>query len=525
MTSQPEKDCGGLDGPGMATRARSQQPIVNNLFNNFTNLNIPKKIRTFPDRRVACDPWETRPYSIVKSTPAPMVVNAHWRGQYLVSPAKGHDKVNKKNIMPTSSSINSSRTSPEKERGHDDKNPTCPEKERDKDNKNPTCLEKERGKGITKSSSPEKERVKANKNQKNSSTSLDGGRLKSRTVVNSAMDNENEIRHHEDMDAEQARMDEAEKLYESRRIAREQKKMSSASKLRTSWATVEEYIGSWTQDLPEILEPFEGTTNYLGGQIPPPFEIGKVADRVNSIRRDANHQVVLQWLAAEGSERLTNGQKIFAEQLFDMWTDFREVEHKFPTVTPAQQSNQDKLNEWVFRVSQRSPLVRALTSFRNAVCKLNDDIEKWTIALVMRSQNKDGTPFRQHPLTVETVKHAKLAWLATDITLRAIAGPGFNELDWASAGEIYSLQNNTFRKLLFDRVGALLDIHHIDIEHDYPWLVRYTDNVPRDAPSQVPLYRHIREELDKRGNIGLDEILEWHYKTRPVSKVMIVDLK
>ena len=70
MTSQPEKDCGGLDGPGMATRARSQQPIVSNLFYNFTNLNIPKKIRTFPDRRVACDPWETRPYAIVKSTPA-----------------------------------------------------------------------------------------------------------------------------------------------------------------------------------------------------------------------------------------------------------------------------------------------------------------------------------------------------------------------------------------------------------------------------------------------------------------------
>ena len=30
MTSQPEKDCGGLDGPGMATRARSQQPVISN---------------------------------------------------------------------------------------------------------------------------------------------------------------------------------------------------------------------------------------------------------------------------------------------------------------------------------------------------------------------------------------------------------------------------------------------------------------------------------------------------------------
>jgi hypothetical protein len=160
-------------------------------------------------------------------------------------------------------------------------------------------------------------------------------------------------------------------------------------------------------------------------------------------------------LAAEGSERLTNGQKIFAEQLFEMWADFREVEDKFPTTTPMEHIfNRDKLNDWVFRVSQRSPLVRALKSFRNSVLKLTDDIEKWTIALVMRNQNKNGTPFRQHPLTVETVKHAKLAWRATDITLRALVGPEFDELNWEVAGDIYALQNNTFRRLLFDRVGV-----------------------------------------------------------------------
>ena len=73
---------------------------------------------------------------------------------------------------------------------------------------------------------------------------------------------------------------------------------------------------------------------------------------------------------------------------------------------------------------------------------------------------------------METKQNARLAMKAVDITLRALAGPRFDELNRDLAVEIYTLQNNTFRRLLFDRVGALLDVHHIDIEHTYPWLIR-----------------------------------------------------
>ena len=97
-------------------------------------------------------------------------------------------------------------------------------------------------------------------------------------------------------------------------------------------------------------------------------------------------------------------------------------------------------------------MVRALKSLQESTAKLVEDIDKWTIALVLRSQNKDGTPFRQHPLTVETVK---LTWLAIDVTLRALAGPKSDELNWEVAGDIYALQNNTLKRMLFDRVGAL----------------------------------------------------------------------
>jgi hypothetical protein len=86
------------------------------------------------------------------------------------------------------------------------------------------------------------------------------------------------------------------------------------------------------------------------------------------------------------------------------------------------------------------------------------------------------------------------------------------------------MQSDTFRKLLFDRLGALLDVQHQDIERIYPWMVRYTDNILRDAPSQLPLYRKIMGEMAIR-TVSTEEIIHWHNMTRPVSTMLIVDLE
>ena len=226
----------------------------------------------------------------------------------------------------------------------------------------------------------------------------------------------------------------------------------------------------------------------------------------------------------EGNERITNGQKLFAERLFELWKDYRPVEHEFPKETPTIIWPEAFFREWVFKVSNRSPLVRALNSFRNSVTRLIEDIDRWAVALALRSQNKDGSPFRQHPLVMETLQHTSLALKATDVVLRAVAGPKFDKLDWVAAGDHYAMQSDTFRKLLFDRFGALLDVQHQDIERIYPWMVRYTDNIPRDAPSQLPLYRKIMGEMAIR-TVSTEEIIRWHNMTRPVSTMLIVDLE
>ena len=74
------------------------------------------------------------------------------------------------------------------------------------------------------------------------------------------------------------------------------------------WSSINDYLGGWDKSLPEILEPME--QGYLGGQIPTPFELGDMNCRIESIQRDANHEVVLEWLVVDGNERITNGHKL-----------------------------------------------------------------------------------------------------------------------------------------------------------------------------------------------------------------------
>ena len=66
MSSHPEKDGDNKDIPGMTTRAKSQQPLISNLFNSHANL----------------------PYRVAKATRSPDTINP----QTLASPAKGSGK-------------------------------------------------------------------------------------------------------------------------------------------------------------------------------------------------------------------------------------------------------------------------------------------------------------------------------------------------------------------------------------------------------------------------------------------------
>ena len=57
----------------------------------------------------------------------------------------------------------------------------------------------------------------------------------------------------------------------------------------------------------------------------------------------------------------------------------------------------------------------------------------------------------------------------------------------------------------------------------YPWFVRYTENIQRDAPSQSHIYLRVANESLHRDST-IEEIVKWHKETRPVSDQLLKDI-
>ena len=73
---------------------------------------------------------------------------------------------------------------------------------------------------------------------------------------------------------------------------------------------------------------------------------------------------------------------------------------------------------------------------------------------------------------------------SVDVTLYELAGPHCDQLRWEAGNRIYTMESNTFRRILYDRLGQLFMSYQMNIECSFPWLIGYTCDVYRDAPSQ-----------------------------------------
>ncbi len=49
------------------------------------------------------------------------------------------------------------------------------------------------------------------------------------------------------------------------------------------------------------------------------------------------------------------------------------------------------------------------------------------------------------------------------------------------------MQCNDFKRLLYKTMATFLRKAKIDVEKEFKWMVRYTEDIGQDAPSQIPL--------------------------------------
>ena len=76
-----------------------------------------------------------------------------------------------------------------------------------------------------------------------------------------------------------------------------------------------------------------------------------------------------------------------------------------------------------------------------------------------------------------------------DQLFRKIGGDKQDQVQWKAVQQCFLYRSYAYLRLLYEFIGEFMNkFEDITIERDYPWLVRFTENISRDAPSQYNVY-------------------------------------
>ena len=261
---------------------------------------------------------------------------------------------------------------------------------------------------------------------------------------------------------------------------------------------------------------------YEAGQLIPPVSRGNIDIRVDSVNPHPGKEILDMWDTIDLSDVLSPFQKLFTIEIARLYEQCGTVACATPQPHEVRAMG-NALFEWTHQVSKRSPLVRALKTARIISYQLIVDLKNWTGMLAQRSQNRDGSHFQTHYLLRDAEKHASFVLSTVDNIILEIAGPKADKLQWENLRNNIILGSDPFRRFLFECYGLVLRQDEVKVESKYPWFVRYTENIQRDAPSQSHIYLRVANESLHR-EIQIGEIVKWHKETRPVSDQLLKDI-
>jgi hypothetical protein len=85
------------------------------------------------------------------------------------------------------------------------------------------------------------------------------------------------------------------------------------------------------------------------------------------------------------------------------------------------------------------------------------------------------------------------------------------------------MESDAFKRLLYKTIAEFLRKANVDVEHHFPWIARYTEDVGKDAPSQVPLYSAVEKKF-KGKSISVAEIFRAHQAFDPQHDHLMRDI-
>ena len=248
---------------------------------------------------------------------------------------------------------------------------------------------------------------------------------------------------------------------------------------------IREYVGDYEEAWPLLLEPDEDFC-VVAGQIPVPLDLGNLGRRMVSVMTLAEHPAIKHWDKIENKDRYISKEMMVIA--YDYYIINKQMRDSY--VIPKEVSiepNRD-LVAWAHQVSLRSPFTQALLMCRDEAYELIRGLEAYVKAAKLRSSNYEMT-FVLPTLVKQTDAEARRIIHGVDQLFRKIGGEQQDQVNWRNGSSCYLTKSDQFLRLLHNYIANFMKSFEVNnVEQEYPWLVRYTENIFRDAPSQFNLY-------------------------------------
>ena len=129
-------------------------------------------------------------------------------------------------------------------------------------------------------------------------------------------------------------------------------------------------------------------------------------------------------------------------------------------------------------VSLRSALVQSLFCTRGLAYNLLGELRELAVYAELQLK-KSAIKYRAHPIVKQTDTQSRQIVLDIDDILNDIAGPQGTEVNWTPRNPWPLMQCNAFKRLLYKTMAEFLRKAKIDVEKEFQWLVRYTEDIGR----------------------------------------------
>jgi hypothetical protein len=180
---------------------------------------------------------------------------------------------------------------------------------------------------------------------------------------------------------------------------------------------------------------------------------------------------------------------------------------------------------WATQVSLRSPLTQALMTCRENVYELVRSLGDLVMFNTRDSKDKNAM-YKVPDIVALTNQQGRQIIHGIDQWFRKLGGDAQDQVNWKGAQQCFLYKSDAFLRLLHDCIGDFMSkFEDISVERDYPWLVRFTENIIRDAPSQFNAYHmYLSRYQDKREGLRKEEMARVHEEYVPYHHDLVIDL-